>query len=250
MSRRHRHHRSSSSTRSASSTASGGCGHRPELSLSRREARAAEAQLVDLAGNTCARRTAEAANRAKSEFLANMSHELRTPLNAIIGFSEVMEQGCSARSATQISGICPRHPRQRQHLLEVINDILDMSKIEAGRIALNIDRRRLGRRSSRTACRWSVRPPTSATSISRATDRRSWWSNADRRALKQMLLNLLSNAVKFTRDGGSVDVIGRARRGLVRIASRIPASASPKPNQEARPALRAGREPVLQEPSG
>jgi two-component system cell cycle sensor histidine kinase PleC len=81
---------------------------------------------------------AEEANQAKSKFLANMSHELRTPLNAIIGFSEIMEVGhVRAARHRQVSRILLRHPSERQYLLDVINDILDMSKIEAGRIRLD-----------------------------------------------------------------------------------------------------------------
>ena len=81
------------------------------------------------------------ASRAKTQFLANMSHELRTPLNAIIGFSEIMAHGdASARSARpRYKRLCRRHPRQRQHLLAIINDILDISKIEAGKVDLHRD---------------------------------------------------------------------------------------------------------------
>ena len=162
---------------------------------------------------------AEEANQAKSKFLANMSHELRTPLNAIIGFSEIMESGMfGPLGAEKYHEYCSDIRSSGQYLLDVINDILDMSKIEAGRIRLDfeeLDARRAARRSH--ARRVGARRRTSSSS----------WSpkispdlalRADRRALKQIVLNLLSNAVKFTPDGGRVTVRGRAADDCIVLA--------------------------------
>ncbi len=164
-------------------------------------------QLVELAEKySAAKNRAETANRSKSEFLANMSHELRTPLNAIIGFSEVMK--------TELFGKIGSHKYREyaddihasgQYLLEVINDILDMSKIEAGRIKLVIEdcnvaeivedcRKIIHSRAKADEITLSVAPITSAT------------LKADGRALKQVILNLLTNSVKFTNERGNIEI--------------------------------------------
>jgi two-component system, cell cycle sensor histidine kinase PleC len=177
------------------------------------------AELADLALKYAEEKTrAEDANQAKSKFLANMSHELRTPLNAIIGFSEIMESGMFGPLGAEKYGEYSRDIRESgQYLLDVINDILDMSKIEAGGIHLNPEIVELDQ--ILTDCMRVV--------FGRANEKRLMLSSrvapaltltADRRALKQITLNLLSNAVKFTPDGGAVTVHGRLRGGLVTIA--------------------------------
>lgn len=152
-----------------------------------------------------AKEAAELLNRQKSEFLANMSHELRTPLNAIIGFSEII--------ATETLGA--NSPRYREyagdicgagtHLLSLINDILDLSKVEAGKLELHCEtvdltalikdcmslmRERAIQRNLRTAIRMTAVPAMLV----------------DRLRVKQILLNLLSNAIKFTPEGGSISL--------------------------------------------
>ncbi|MBI1239034.1 MAG: PAS domain S-box protein [Alphaproteobacteria bacterium] len=159
---------------------------------------------------------AEAANRAKSRFLANMSHELRTPLNAIIGFSDMMRQGMFGpighAKYEEYAGLIHG---SGEHLLALISDILDMSKVEAGKYELQKERVDLGaliaetltimrvgaeQRKIRLRTEWPDAPPA---------------LEADRRALKQILLNLLSNAVKFTPEGGRVTVsVARSENGL------------------------------------
>jgi signal transduction histidine kinase len=156
-----------------------------------------------------ARSQAEFANRSKSDFLANMSHELRTPLNAIIGFSEVI--------ANEIFGPI-RNPKYLEylndihdsslHLLSIINDVLDMSKIEAGRLELCKETVRI-----RTVVRDAVRmveKRAEESGIELVTDLSdedgTIW--ADERALKQIFLNLLSNSVKFSKSGSKVTIRG------------------------------------------
>src|SRR5580704_6205702 len=176
-------------------------------------------QLADLAEKYAEEKTrAEDANAAKSKFLANMSHELRTPLNAIIGFSEIMEAAMFGPLGAQKYNEYSRDIRESgQYLLEVINDILDMSKIEAGGIRLAPEEIALDpvlADSLRVVSQRANEKHLHLTShINAAIHLR-----ADRRALKQIALNLLSNAVKFTPDGGAVTVRGRERAGMVTIA--------------------------------
>jgi two-component system cell cycle sensor histidine kinase PleC len=176
-------------------------------------------QLADLAEKYAEEKTrAEDANQAKSKFLANMSHELRTPLNAIIGFSEIMESGMfGSLGADKYHEYCRDIRESGQYLLEVINDILDMSKIEAGRIRLDFEDLELDR----------ILADAMRVVSARAQDKRltlvaevapAIYFKADRRALKQIALNLLSNAVKFTPIGGQVTVRGRLSAGAITIA--------------------------------
>jgi two-component system cell cycle sensor histidine kinase PleC len=176
-------------------------------------------ELIELAGKYReAQLHAEAANKAKSEFLANMSHELRTPLNAIIGFSEIM--------AGQMFGPLgdPRYQDyvkdihgSGQHLLSLINDILDMAKIEAGKLTLRIEAVSLAE-----ACQDALRlvrtraEDGELTLLSEVPDTLPVVA-ADERALKQVLLNLLTNAVKFTPAGGRVRLWARPEGAGVRV---------------------------------
>ena len=150
------------------------------------------------------------ASRMKSEFLANMSHELRTPLNAIIGFSEVLSDGLLGDMTDKQRKFIDDIFKSGKHLLSLINDILDLSKVEAGKMLLDLDpvdvssllRNSLSIIKGQAAAR-HVRLDM------RAPDRLGFM-NADARKVKQIVYNLLSNAVKFTAEGG--DVILEASR--------------------------------------
>src|SRR6516165_6274376 len=177
------------------------------------------AELADLAEKYAEEKTrAEEANQAKSKFLANMSHELRTPLNAIIGFSEIMESEMFGPLGADKYIEYSRDIRESgEYLLDVINDILDMSKIEAGGIRLSPELVELDSLLADCIRVVSTRAGEKNVSLSADVDP-AIHLNADRRAIKQIALNLLSNAVKFTPDGGAVTVRGRIRGSRVSIA--------------------------------
>ena len=163
------------------------------------------------------RQKAELADRAKSEFLANMSHELRTPLNAVIGFSEVMQSGLFGPLGSDRYEEYARDIHQSgNYLLNVINDILDMSKIEAGRFTLDRESFDLCPMIKETVSMVSLQAKAkNITMETRISD--SLTVFADRRAMKQITLNLLSNAVKFTGEGGRVMVRARNMSGAVTL---------------------------------
>src|SRR5499427_733794 len=175
-------------------------------------------ELADLADKYAEEKTrAEEANQAKSKFLANMSHELRTPLNAIIGFSEIMQSAMFGPLGTEKYGeYCRDIHQSGQYLLDVINDILDMSKIEAGRIRPDLSEIRIGRLLNDAmrvvSSRADDKQLTLTADISHGIRLR-----ADGRLLKQIVLNLLSNAVKFTPEGGHVIVRARSSGAQARI---------------------------------
>jgi signal transduction histidine kinase len=159
----------------------------------------------------------EVANRHKSEFLANMSHELRTPLNAIIGFSEVLLQGIFGEMNAKQREYQEDVLTSGQHLLTLINDILDLSKIEAGRMELELTTFSLADALDsgltivrERAARHGIRMQAILASDIGTVE-------ADERKVKQILYNLLTNAVKFTPDGGSVDIAARRQNGQIEI---------------------------------
>jgi two-component system cell cycle sensor histidine kinase PleC len=173
-------------------------------------------QLADLADKYSDEKTrAEEANRAKSTFLASMSHELRTPLNAIIGFSEMMEARLfGPLGASKYEEYCRDIKRSGQFLLEVINDVLDMAKIEAGRIKLNLEEFEAGEIVAEAVRVVSGR--AAGKRLDMVTDVPPRIKlRADKRAIKQIAINLLSNAVKFTQEGGRVRLRVRGSMGSV-----------------------------------
>jgi signal transduction histidine kinase len=160
----------------------------------------------------------EAASRHKSEFLANMSHELRTPLNAVIGFSEVLrERMFGELNDKQFEYINDIHA-SGQHLLLLINDILDLSKIEAGRMELELSEFHLPAvlETAMTLVRERATRHGIALSLDVAAEVGS--IRADERKVKQVMLNLLSNAVKFTPEGGSVRVAARMNGQAIEVS--------------------------------
>jgi signal transduction histidine kinase len=163
-------------------------------------------------------RQLEVASQHKSEFLANMSHELRTPLNAIIGFSEVLTDRMFGELNEKQEEYSKDIHASGQHLLSLINDILDLSKIEAGRMeleltdfhlptaldsALTLVRERAGRRSI---------------ALHTSIDTQLGQIQADERKIRQVVLNLLSNAIKFTPEGGRIEVQAAPKDGFVEVS--------------------------------
>ena len=148
----------------------------------------------------------ELANRHKSEFLSNMSHELRTPLNAIIGFSEVLLERMFGEMNEKQEDYLKDIHSSGQHLLSLINDILDLAKVEAGRMELNLATFHLPTAIDNALALIRERALRHGISISAEIDPQLDMLSADERKLKQILLNLLSNAVKFTPEGGRITV--------------------------------------------
>ena len=165
-------------------------------------------------------RQLEIANKHKSDFLANMSHELRTPLNAIIGFSEVLlEKLFGELNAKQDDYLKDIHSSGR-HLLTLINDILDLSKIEAGRMELEPSPFDVSTAISNALTLVRERAQRHGIALAQSVDPALGDIVADERKFKQILINLLTNAVKFTPDGGRVDVTARRAERHAEIAVR------------------------------
>lgn len=189
---------------------SGAASHAVVVTRDVTEKLASERELVK------AKQDAEEANRAKSAFLASMSHELRTPLNAIIGFGQLLDMGIAE----------PLHPEQKEavghilnsgrHLLGLINEILDLARIEAGKIEVS-----LASVSAHAAVEEAVAMTTPlgarrGIAVQQHCDA-AFQVTADPDRLRQILLNLLSNAVKYNREGGGVTISCETREDVVRI---------------------------------
>ncbi|ODA66866.1 Histidine protein kinase DivJ [Methyloligella halotolerans] len=179
------------------------------------ERKAQEAELLR------ARDSAESASRAKTQFLANMSHELRTPLNAVIGFSEILSRELFGRLGEDRYRDYARLIHESGgHLLNVVNDILDMSKIEAGKF--NILKEPFDVGTLLKSCVDIVGPTAEQKSLSLEVEMPVGMPEllADKRACKQMLLNVLSNAIKFTDEGGRVHLSAHEVDGAVHLRVR------------------------------
>ncbi|TMC28279.1 MAG: HAMP domain-containing histidine kinase, partial [Chloroflexi bacterium] len=162
-------------------------------------------------------RELEVANRHKSEFLANMSHELRTPLNAIIGFSEVMLEGIFGGLNEKQREYLNDVLASGQHLLTLINDILDLSKIEAGRMELEVSTFSLAAAVENGLTIVRERAARHGIALQAVLPKDLPKIEADERKVKQILYNLLSNAAKFTPDGGRVEVRVRQENEHVQV---------------------------------
>jgi PAS domain S-box-containing protein len=164
-----------------------------------------------------AKEAAELANRAKSSFLARMSHELRTPLNAVLGFAQLLELD----PALRLSPKAPQHLRYvrdaGEHLLKMIDEVLDLSRIESGTLRLSIEPVDAELLVDDTFALLRPLANSHAVALHLHRDRSPSWLMADHTRLRQVLLNLISNAVKYNRRGGTVDVHIRRRSDLVRI---------------------------------
>jgi signal transduction histidine kinase len=165
-----------------------------------------------------AKETAESANRAKSAFLANMSHELRTPLNAIMGFSEIIKTQTFGPRSERYPEYAGHIFDSGKHLLALINDILNLSKMEAGRLTLHEEDVDLGPMIASCIALVETQARQAKIRLSVSLDERVRAIRADDRRLRQILINLLSNAVKFTPDGGQICISSAQENGGLAIA--------------------------------
>jgi signal transduction histidine kinase len=160
----------------------------------------------------------EVASQHKSEFLANMSHELRTPLNAIIGFSEVLSERMFGELNEKQEEYSKDIHASGQHLLSLINDILDLSKIEAGRMELELTDFHLPTALDSALTLVRERAGRRGIALQINVDSRVGQIQADERKVRQVVLNLLSNAIKFTPEGGRIEVAAVPKDGSVEVS--------------------------------
>ena len=163
-------------------------------------------------------RQLEVADRHKSEFLASMSHELRTPLNAVIGFSEVLLDRMFGELNPKQDEYLQDILTSGRHLLSLINDILDLAKIEAGRMELEVTDFHLPQAIDNAITLIRERAARRAITLAVTVDPRLGEIKGDERKVKQVLLNLLSNAIKFTPEGGRVEVNGGLADGFAEVS--------------------------------
>ena len=158
---------------------------------------------------------AEFANRTKTQFLANMSHELRTPLNAILGFSEVIEREMFGPVADKYLDYASDIHRSGRHLLALVNDVLDLSKLEAGKLELRESEFAISELVEECLTLLRAKAELGGIKLRNLLPAALPSLKADARAVKQLLLNFLSNAVKFTPEGGEVRVEAHEDEGFV-----------------------------------
>jgi signal transduction histidine kinase len=171
--------------------------------------------LTELQART---RELEVASQHKSEFLANMSHELRTPLNAVIGFSEVLTERMFGELNEKQDEYLKDIYASGQHLLSLINDILDLSKIEAGRMELELADFHLPQAIENALVLVRERALRRGIALEQSIDPTLGEMRGDERKVKQVLLNLLSNAIKFTPEGGRIGVQALSRDAFVEVS--------------------------------
>jgi signal transduction histidine kinase len=163
-------------------------------------------------------RQLEVASQHKSEFLANMSHELRTPLNAVIGFSEVLSERMFGELNEKQDEYLKDIHASGQHLLSLINDILDLSKIEAGRMELELTDFDLPTALDNALTLVRERAGRRGIALQMNVDSRLGQIQGDERKIRQVVLNLLSNAIKFTPEGGRIEVLAAPKDGSVEVS--------------------------------
>ena len=163
-------------------------------------------------------RQLEVASQHKSEFLANMSHELRTPLNAVIGFSEVLTERMFGELNEKQDEYVRDIYASGTHLLSLINDILDLSKVEAGRMELELADFHFPQAIDDALVLVRERALRRGITLEQSIDPRLGDIRGDERKIKQVLLNLLSNAIKFTPEGGRIDVRTALNEALVEVS--------------------------------
>ncbi len=163
-------------------------------------------------------RQLEVASQHKSEFLANMSHELRTPLNAIIGFSEVLNERMFGELNDKQAEYLKDIHASGEHLLSLINDILDLSKVEAGRMELELTDYDLPAAVDNAVTLVRERANRKGIAVSIAVEEQIGMMRGDERKIRQVLLNLLSNAIKFTPEGGRIEVAAVPNDGSVEVS--------------------------------
>jgi signal transduction histidine kinase len=181
-------------------------------SLRRRERLEAELANAVVSANA-ARVLAERANKAKSDFLANMSHELRTPLNAIIGYSDMTLMQFKGPLQPEYQTYLRNIQTSGTHLLAIINDVLDVARIEAGKAELDEKDIRIAETIEDVATIMAAQIERARLKLARDLTCKSLVLRGDARAMRQILLNLLSNAIKFTPEGGTITVDLRRIRG-------------------------------------
>ncbi len=163
-------------------------------------------------------RALETASKHKSEFLANMSHELRTPLNAIIGFSQVLREGISGEINAKQQEYLDDIVTSANHLLALINDVLDLSKVEAGQVELQVAPFSLSDALERGVSMVREKATINGVQVALHANGGLDAVAGDERRIRQVIFNLLSNAVKFTPSGGSVDVSATQSNGKVTVS--------------------------------
>lgn len=165
-----------------------------------------------------AREASEVANRAKSQFLANMSHELRTPLNAIIGYSEILQEDAADAGQEQFVPDLKKVEGAGRHLLGLINDILDLSKVEAGKMDIFLEEIDVSSLLEEVSAIITPLAAKNSNMLEICSARSIGTIRSDRTKVKQCLLNVLSNASKFTHDGKLMLNVERFEPFMIRIA--------------------------------